>query len=160
MVVKNFNEKASTIKPKTILTEFIHPPERGSEFNHDGNIANSVNGIENAKEKPNIPIIGFAPSPDAASTSNAPTIGPTHDKLTITVVSAIKNDPINPPLSALLSVLFARLPGRTISNNPKNDAANAMNRTKNIVLVIQCDVSVVAKSEPRLNSETINPNDV
>ncbi len=83
-----------------------------------------------ASEKPSIPIIGFNPNPAADSTKIAPTIGPTHDKLTITRVSAMKKEPINPPFSAWLSVLVEMLLGSIISKRPKNEAAKAIKSRK------------------------------
>ena len=86
--------KASTINPRTIFTEFIHPPDFGSLFSHEGNMANRVNGMENPSEKNSMPSTGRTAAPDAPSMRSAPTIGPTHERLTMTVVSAKKNEPI------------------------------------------------------------------
>ena len=97
---KNFKLNASTINPSTTFTEFIHPPLLGSLFSICGKMANSVKGIEKPSEKANIPAVGLIVAPEAASTSSAPTIGPTHERLTITVVNAKKKEPKNPPLSA------------------------------------------------------------
>jgi hypothetical protein len=119
-----------------------------------------VNGIEKAREKPNIPTIGFNPRPEAASTSIAPTIGPTHERLTITSVSAIKKEPIIPPFSALLSVFVDRLLGSIISKRPKNDAANTIKRIKKSVLGIQCDTSMLVKLAPTPVRETNSPIEV
>ncbi len=160
MAERNFKLNASTIKPRTTLTELSQPPDLGKLFSSDGKMAKRVNGIANASEKPNIPTIGLAPSPAAASTSNAPTIGPTHDRLTRTRVRAMKKEPIKPPFSACASVLVERLLGRTISNSPKNEAAKARKSAKKMVLVIQCEMILLVKSAPRLVSETSSPSEV
>ena len=70
--------------------------------------------MEDAKAtpKPIIPIVGLNTSPLAASTSRAPTIGPVHEKETITVVSPIKNAASIPPLSTLESAPATHLFGK------------------------------------------------
>ena len=55
---KNLKAKASSKNPKETLTVFNHPPDFGISFNQDGKMANSVNGMANAAENPNIPIAG------------------------------------------------------------------------------------------------------
>ena len=60
---RNLNAKASSKKPKTTFTEFNQPPDLGNRCIHSGKIANKVNGIAKAKEKPNIPMIGFKKAP-------------------------------------------------------------------------------------------------
>src|SRR6056297_1036565 len=157
MLAINLNENAKIINPSTTLTVFIHPPDLGNPFNIRGNIANKVNGKAKANPKPNIPIRGSKISPAAAFTSNAPTMGPVQLNETITKVKAIKNEARNPPLSTCRSDLFANPEGKTISNIPKNEAANAINNAKKIVLGIQWVLSVVVKSAPALVSETIKP---
>ena len=63
-------------------------------------MANNANGIAKARENPSIPTIGFTNAPPADSTKMLPTIGPVHEKETRTIVKAMKNIPVNPPLSA------------------------------------------------------------
>ena len=115
--------------------------------------------MANARPKPNIPMVGLRTSPDAASTSSAPTIGPVQENETITVVSPMKNDASKPPLSALESAPATHLLGRTISNAPKKDIANRTNREKKSILGIQCVLRVLAKPAPALVRETITPSD-
>ncbi|GAH75910.1 unnamed protein product, partial [marine sediment metagenome] len=148
------------INSSTTLTELSQPPDLGKLFIHDGKIAKRVKGKANAKENPNIPRAGSITSPLAASTKRAPTIGPVQENDTRTVVSPIKNAAISPPLSACLSVLFINLLGKISSNIPKNEAANAIKRKKNIRLGIQCVLILPAKSAPALVSDTIRPIDV
>jgi hypothetical protein len=128
---------ASIINPINIFIEFSHPPDFGSLLITAGNSAKTVKGAAKAIPKPAIPIVGRNTSPDAASTSNAPTMGPVHENDTITVVSPIKNDAIIPPLSAFESAAETHLLGKTISNAPKNEAAKVIKRAKNIMFGIQ-----------------------
>src|SRR5688572_27558809 len=99
-MLRNLKAKANSTKPKTTLTAFSHPPDFGNEFNHPGKKANNVKGIANAREKANIPMIGFKNSPPAEETKILPTNGPVQEKETSTNVKAIKNTPSNPPFSA------------------------------------------------------------
>src|SRR5574344_295760 len=78
------------------------------------------------------------PAPEAISIRAAPRIGPVQEKETKTVVKAMKKATIYPPLSAPLSLLFIHEEGKVISNNPKNEKANAINIRKKIRLGIQC----------------------
>ena len=55
---RNLSETASTINPSTTFTEFSQLPDFGNVFSHDGKIANREKGIDRAKAKPNIPIVG------------------------------------------------------------------------------------------------------
>src|SRR5690606_14643471 len=130
------SETARTIKPSTTFTEFNQLPDFGRDFSHDGKIAKSVNGIESASAKPNIPIAGARRLPCvAASTSNHPMIGPVHEKETNAKVNAIKNRLIQPfELSTLLSILFVQEAGRISSNAPINENAKVINRAKKIRL--------------------------
>jgi hypothetical protein len=86
--------------------------------------------------------------------------GPVHENDTITVVSAIKKAPINPPLSAFESVLLTKLLGRTISNTPKNDIAKTMNRVKNNKLGIQCVLKMLPTFGPKIPIENNAPSNV
>ncbi len=145
------------MKPRTTFIEFSQLPDFGRPLNHEGNIERRVNGREKARENPNIPRIGFRASPPADSTSNAPTIGPVHEKDTSTNVNAIKKAPIYPPLSACLSDVFTHLPGRTSSNIPRNEAAKTMKRIKKIRFGIQCVLTAFVTSAPALVKDTIKP---
>src|SRR5690606_34489897 len=51
---KNFKAKASSKKPKTTFTEFIHEPDFGKVFSHAGKAANNPNGNAKAVLKPNM----------------------------------------------------------------------------------------------------------
>src|SRR6478736_3014633 len=99
-ILRNLNASAISIKPKTTFTVFNHPPDLGSDFNQFGKNAKSVNGIANAIENANIPMIGFKNSPPADETKILPTNGPVHENETNTKVNAIKKTPGNPPFSA------------------------------------------------------------
>src|SRR6202012_4750901 len=128
---RNFNEKASSKKPKTTFTLFNHPPDFGSEFIADGNNANKVNGSANAVEKPSILTIGARRSPlVAASTNTEPMIGPVQENETTTRVEAMKKMPSKPPLSEFSSSLLANELGKVISNAPKNEIANVTSSKK------------------------------
>src|SRR5690606_9419426 len=131
---KNLKANANSKNPNETFTVFIHPPERGIEFNQPGNMANNINGNAKANEKPNIPTNGAKPPLDAASTNSVPTIGPVHENDTIANANAIKKIPINPPRSACLSTLFAHEFGNMISNAPKNEDAKTTSITKKIML--------------------------
>jgi hypothetical protein len=131
---KNLNARAISKNPNVTFTEFNHPPDCGNEFNHPGKAANYANGRAIANENPNIPIIGPIIPPEAASTNNVPTIGPVQEKETRANVNAIKNIPINPPLSEALSDLFTQELGRVISNAPRKEAPNTISKTKNAIL--------------------------
>ena len=129
--------KASIMKPRTTFIELSQPPDFGIRFIIEGNKANIVNGNAKANPNPSIPIVGLTTSPLAASTSNAPTIGPVQEKDTITVVKPMKKEASIPPLSTLESAPEAHLFGSTISYAPKNDIENTTNKIKNKVLGIQ-----------------------
>src|SRR5690606_10615729 len=93
--------------------------------------ANNTNGTAKAQEKPNIPIAGPKRSPRvAASTSNVPMIGPVQENDTTAKLADIKNNPTNPLLSELASILLTNELGRVISKAPKKDAANTSNIKK------------------------------
>ena len=157
MFEKYLSENANRQKPITTFTEFIHPPDFGNFLSQFGAIAKIVNGKAKPSPKPSIPIVGSSTFPLAAFTNKAPTIGPVQLKLTITVVSARKNDAKIPPLSTCLSLLFASEVGRIISNKPNSEAANATNSRKNIKFGIQCVLSTVVSPAPAFVSDTITP---
>src|SRR5690606_11056623 len=147
---KNFKAKANSKKPKTTFTLFSHPPDFGNDFNIEGNIANKTNGTANAQEKPNIPIAGPKRSPRvAASTSNVPMIGPVQEKETTAKLADIKNNPTNPLLSELASILLTKELGKVISKAPRNDAANTTNIKKKKKLKIPFVESSFNASGPK-----------
>ena len=88
-------------------------------------IFKTIKKESNAKEKPNMPIIGHITPPfTAASTNNVPIIGPVQENETNDKVNAIKNIPNNPPLSDIFSDLLIQEDGNVNSKKPKNDIAN------------------------------------
>ncbi len=82
------------------------------------------------------------------------------EKDTITVVSAIKKAPVIPPLSAFESVLFTRLPGKIISNAPKNDSAKTKNNIKNSKFGIQWVLKIFPVLGPKTPNEKRAPSKV
>src|SRR5512133_2032875 len=159
IIEANFRLKASIMKPRTTLTELSHPPDLGIFFIHEGKRANSVKGSANASPNPNIPTVGRSTSPEAASTSKAPTMGPVHENDTSTVVRPRKNAASAPPLSTFESEELTHPAGITISNAPKKEAAKTRNNMKNRRLGIQCVLSVFANPAPALVSDTMIPSE-
>ena len=130
---KNFSANANSKNANTTLTEFNHPPDFGSDFNHDGKSANKLNGIDKATAKPNMPIAGAKIEPLVETcTSNVPIIGPVHENDTRTNVNAINRMLINPAVeSAFASSFVVHEAGNVISNAPKNEIAKTTNNAKN-----------------------------
>jgi len=93
-------------------------------------IANKVNGIAKANEKPNIPITGLIISPWAEAIKIEPATGPVQEKETKTKVNAMKKTPMIPPLSDCASILLTKLEGKTISNQPRNEIPKKTKMTK------------------------------
>ena len=118
-----------------------------------GKIANNANGRASPIEKPNIPKAGPPIPPLPAITKREPTIGPVHEKETITNVNAIKNMPPKLETLALLSVTFVHEEGNVISKAPKNDIPNIIKMIKNIRLAIQL-------VERLFNAVAPNANDI
>ena len=113
---KNLSAKANSKNPNTTLTEFIQLPDFGRELSQAGKAAKSPNGNARALEKPSITKKGPMYSPlVAACTIAVPMIGPVQENDTSAKVNAIKKIPINPPLSANLSLPVLQLLGRVIS---------------------------------------------
>ena len=155
---KNLNANANSKNPKKTFTVFNHPPDFGNEFSHPGNKANNINGSANAKENPNIPIIGAKPPFEAASTNNVPTIGPVHENDTMAKAKAINKIPIIPPLSACLSTLFAQEFGNIISKAPRNEKANTTKSKKKITLNHTFVDNAFKASEPKTSVITVPKN--
>src|SRR5882672_9123548 len=126
-MLKNLNASAISTKPNTTFTVFSQPPDFGKDFNQFGKKAKVVNGIAKARANANMPTIGFKNSPPADETKMLPTSGPVHENETSTKVNAMKNTPINPPLSACWSTLLMKELGNVISNNPRKDKPKTMN---------------------------------
>ena len=133
-MLRNLKARASSIKPNTTFTELSHPPDLGKLLSQLGNMANSVKGTAKAREKANMPAMGFSTSPPAELTSILPTIGPVQENETNTSVNAIKNIPIRPPLSDFLSMLLTNELGKVMSKSPKKDKAKTTNTVKKIKL--------------------------
>ena len=123
----NFIANASSRKPKTIFTVFIHPPDLGKEFNQLGNIANKAKGNPKARPKPAIATVKGTALPPWFSdpTIKEPSIGPVHEKETIHNVRAMKKMPPTVFASDLASTVLEMLPGRLSSKYPKNESANS-----------------------------------
>ena len=155
---KNLNANANSKNPRETLTVFSQPPDFGSEFNQAGNNAKSINGKAIADEKPSIPTIGAIPPFEAASTKSDPTIGPVQEKDTNTSVKAIKNTPMNPPLSDFASTVFTKFDGNTISNAPKNEIPNKINIVKKSIFGIQCVLKKFAKLAPAKKANRVPKN--
>ena len=156
--LKNFNANANSRKAKVTLKVFIQPPDLGSFFNTDGNIANSEKGNANAIAKPNIPIAGANSDLPAASTSKVPMIGPVQENDTITNVNAISKMLRKPVV--LLDLLFRAVDhelGSVISNAPKNDAANSTKIKKNMMFTTAFVLSAFNAEAPKTNV-TSSPN--
>ena len=123
-----------------------------------GKIANKVNGMAKAKEKPSIPMIGFKKAPCEAAIKMEPANGPVQEKETNTKVKAIKKTPMNPPLSDLASTVFTKFEGKTISNAPRNEIPNRINIVKKIILGIQCVLKKFAKLAPAKKAKSVPKN--
>ena len=123
-----------------------------------GKIANIVNGIAKAKENPNIPMIGFKNAPWEAAIKMDPASGPVQEKETNTRVKAIKNTPMNPPLSDFASTVFTKFDGNTISNAPKNEIPNKINIVKKSIFGIQCVLKKFAKLAPAKKANSVPKN--
>ena len=104
----------------------------------EGKKASRANGRAKATLNASIVIIGVQNSPWVLFMRTVPTMGPVQLKLTSTSVSARKNTPARPFLSLFLSAELVHLEGSTISNAPKNEAANTMKMTKKMMLGSQC----------------------
>ena len=152
---KNLNANANSKKPKTTLTVLSQPPDLGKEFSHPGNAANKAKGRAIAIEKPSIPITGAIPPLEAASTNKVPTIGPVQEKDTIAKANAIKNMPIMPPLSALLSIVVPQEAGKVISKAPKKETAKTSNNKKKMILNQTSVESALSASAPKIAVTTL-----
>ena len=79
------------MNPSTTFSVFIHEPDFGACFSHEGNRANSVKGRASAKAKPNIPTAGASQLPlVVVSTSSRPMMGAVHENDTSTSVKAMR----------------------------------------------------------------------
>ena len=155
--LRNFNANANSRKANVTLKVFIQPPDLGSFFNTDGNIAKSEKGNANANAKPNIPIAGAKIDLPAASTSRVPMIGPGQEKDTITKVKAISRMLRKPVvlLDLLLSAVDHEL-GKVISNAPKNDAANSTKIRKKMMFTTALVLNAFKADAPKIRV-TNNP---
>lgn len=131
-----------------------------------GKMAKRLNGIDNAKAKPNMPMAGPTAVPiEAACTSKVPIIGPVQEKETNTNVNDMKKILIMPVVeSAFVSSLFVQEEGNTISNAPKKEMAKTTNNKKNMILKIAFCRQVVQRTCPEYtrnqqSHHQINHND-
>src|SRR5690554_6709518 len=154
---RNLKASASSKNPKTTFTELSHPPDCGSELSHPGKAAKSANGKAIAKLKPSIPIAGASPPREAASTMGLPTTGPVHENETKARTNAIKNIPINPPLSACESALLIHELGSVISKAPRNEMAKTISRAKKARLN-QGSVDISERTEAPKTAVTATPS--
>ena len=141
------------------MITFIHPPDFGIDFNHDGNNANRVNGKASAMANPSIPIAGATTLPVVDTcTSKKPIIGPVQEKETNESVKAIRKILSNPVVdSALLSTAFPHFDGSLISNAPKNEAAKITNIRKKRILKTALVDNAFNALAPKINVMA-NPN--
>jgi len=141
------------------LITFIHPPDFGIDFSHDGNRAKSVNGNANAMAKPNIPIAGATTLPVVETcTSRNPIIGPVQEKDTSESVNAIRKILSRPVVdSALLSTALPHFDGNLISNAPKNEAAKITSIRKKRILKTAFVDKALSALAPNI-SVIANPN--
>jgi hypothetical protein len=158
-MLRNFNDKANSIKPRKIFTVLSQLPELGRLFNHCGKIAKAVKVRANAMENPNIPSTGISMCPEAEAISILPTNGPVQENDTKTKVSAIKKIPNRPPDEDFLSTLVTRLLGKLISKRPRNHKAKKTNIIKNTILGSQWVAIQLANSGPPIKDTSV-PNKV
>src|SRR5690606_4624810 len=147
-MLRNLNAKASSKNPKTTLTELSQPPDLGRLLSHSGKMAKRAKGMAKAKEKANIPRIGWIISPPAEAIRIDPTIGPVQEKDTNTKVKAIKKMPVKPPLSPWASTLLTSPEGKVSSNMPRKAKAKKINTKKKKTLGTQWVESQLANSGP------------
>ena len=147
------------MKPKTTFSVFIHVPDLGACFNHEGNSAKSVKGKANARANPNIPSAGASQLPlVAVSTNSKPTMGAVQENDTNTRVKAMRKMLSNPLVcEAFESTAFAQRSGSLISNHPKNDRANTTNNKKRKMLNIAFVDIAFSVSLPK-SAVTSNPS--
>ena len=129
---KNFIAAATSKKPIATLTEFIHPPARGSWAIHCGTSARTKNGKANTAEKASMPTSGRCQSPCEAETSIVPTNGDVHVNDVSVNVSPISRAPITPlPSPSCVRVMrssFVKTPvGMFISYAPNRLNAKKRN---------------------------------
>src|SRR5580692_5873868 len=121
-----FNARASSTKPNTIFTVFIHPPLLGRDWSQLGKRAKRAKGRPSARPKPDMATVSCTAPPfwPRAPTSRVPRMGPVHEKETMASVSAIKKIPPMRPILDLESTELETLLGRVISKRPKKESAN------------------------------------
>ena len=145
------------------FTMFIHDPDLGTCFSHEGKRAKSVNGKAKARAKPSIPMAGATHCPlVAVSTNSSPMIGAVHENDTSTSVSAMRKMERYAvshwhfavgcwlSSSALASTLLDHDAGRRISNHPKNDRAKITNSRNNPTLTTALVDSAFSVLAPKM----------
>lgn len=126
-------------------------------MSHEGNSANSANGMARASEKPSMPIAGPNLSPlVAASTRSVPMIGPVQENDTRVSVNAMKKMPMRPVvLSARASIRLMNFEGSLMSNAPKNDTANTTSSRKKMMLQTALVDSALSELAPNRRVTTM-----
>ena len=147
--LKNLKAMPSSMNPSTTFSTFSQPPERGSDFSQVGNRANTINGRAKASENESMPSVGRSSSPLAAAMATEPTMGTVHENDTRTSVVAMKNRPVQPPLSAWASALFTNALGALISNSPRNDRPKMIKMANDSRLGSQLELMKLAASAPK-----------
>ena len=124
------------MNPSTTFSVFIHDPDFGACFSHEGKRAKRVKGRASASAKPNMPKAGASQLPlVVVSTSSSPMMGAVHENDTSTSVKAMRKMEIRPLVAdAFVSTALAQLSGSLISNQPKNDRAKTTNSTNRKML--------------------------
>ena len=133
------------MNPNTTFSVFIHDPDFGACFSHEGNRAKRVKGSASATANPNIPSAGASQLPlVVVSTSNRPMMGAVHENDTNTRVKAMKKMLMRPLVfEALVSTLLAQLSGSLISNHPKKERANTTsNRNRKMLNTAFVDMAL------------------
>ena len=92
----NLSAAPSSIMPITILTDFSHPPERGSFDSTVGARARKKNGTAKVVEKRSSPTTGCCHCPCDASTRSVPTKGAVQVKVVTAKVAPMRTEPTAP----------------------------------------------------------------
>jgi hypothetical protein len=154
-MLRNFNDNASSIKPRKIFTVFSQLPELGRLFNHCGKIAKALKVKAKASENPIIPSTGINTCPEEEAIKILPTNGPVQENDTRTKVNAIKKTPKRPPDEDFLSTLVTKLLGILISKRPRNHRAKKTNMKKNTILGSQWVAIQLANSGPPIKETSV-----
>ena len=160
------------MNPSTTLMMFIHPPDLGACFSHEGKSAKSVKGSASAMANPSMPMAGASQLPlVVVSTSSSPMMGAVHENDTSTSVKAIRKMDswelrdeslelafaFDDSSSLFWSTFVAHESGSLISNHTKNDRANTTsNRNRKMLKKAFVDMAF-SVSDPKM-AVTSRPN--